>query len=919
MEWFIIGRDMHVLCNPSTDIPDSLPIDDSGDSMGQEIALANNVATGIYDFITDPDHPDSVHITEGNYIAFIDKYSKHRLYTMMTIEGDTDWTVHCEDVGLDLLNEDTAVWDLTGNPEPIAKTLGRVLDDTGWEIGINEIPDRSRATKYESLTDTQLARVGMICNTFECEADFEIEMQGSKVVKQVVNIYKELGEDRVQQRFIDNINLIALRRSGSIEDLCTCMRCFGKEDEETGEKLTIASIVYDDGRYFTTQGDTRIYDREARDKWSRYRAYYYDGDTASGGYINGTFEYDTDSAQELFNRGLSNLQSRNDVKVSYEASLYDLEADIGDTVQIADNRHNEKIYLSARVQSVRNHYTVKGEDTGVLANYQILVSNPTAALTDMLEELKSQIVTIEDSEVRYQVGISGTETPTGEWLDYIPDTDSGQYLWTQIIIDYSNNTSTQAYSVSKDGADGTDGKDGADGTDGRGVSNITEYYAASTSNTTAPTSWSTTVPTLTATNKYLWNYESMLMSDGTTVTTTKRVIGVYGDTGKGISTVVNYYLTTSASTGVTTSTSGWSTTPTATSEAVRYLWNYEKITYSDGTTTNTTPCIIGTHGVAGADGEDGRGIASTAITYQTSSSGTTVPTGTWQSVIPATPLGYYMWTRTIITYTDGTTSTGYSVSRNGVDGGDGIIISATAPESPVVNQLWQTASGQPIQRWDGSKWVLHYISVENLDVETLSAIKAYLGDVQSGTITNMYNGNLSIILGDHQLQFYDWTAANSQAGYISSQNVGGTTSASELLINGTYGVSIAIGGTTIATFGSDDMELGGVGVLSQFDTINDRLNTIPQFISGSAVKTASSSSVAMFTLAQLQTMFGASTAGTNNFTAVFTNGDGNAADTHIDGSTWVGSSLYAVFAASRSGTIRINYTIIYNPTLYQTS
>ena len=46
MEWFIIGRDMHVLCNPSTDSPDSLRIDDSGANQGQTISLTNNVAIG---------------------------------------------------------------------------------------------------------------------------------------------------------------------------------------------------------------------------------------------------------------------------------------------------------------------------------------------------------------------------------------------------------------------------------------------------------------------------------------------------------------------------------------------------------------------------------------------------------------------------------------------------------------------------------------------------------------------------------------------------------------------------------------------------------------------------------------------------------------------------------------------------------
>ena len=113
MQWFIIGRDMHVLCTPSTDLPQTLPIDDSGDSLGQEISITNNSAVGTYDFTTDPRHPDSVYITEGNYIAFRDKYGKDRLYTIMSIEGDEEWTVHCEDIGLDLINEYAVPWDYT--------------------------------------------------------------------------------------------------------------------------------------------------------------------------------------------------------------------------------------------------------------------------------------------------------------------------------------------------------------------------------------------------------------------------------------------------------------------------------------------------------------------------------------------------------------------------------------------------------------------------------------------------------------------------------------------------------------------------------------------------------------------------------------------------------------------------------------
>ncbi|SHK31766.1 pyocin knob domain-containing protein [Hespellia stercorisuis] len=65
-----------------------------------------------------------------------------------------------------------------------------------------------------------------------------------------------------------------------------------------------------------------------------------------------------------------------------------------------------------------------------------------------------------------------------------------------------------------------------------------------------------------------------------------------------------------------------------------------------------------------------------------------------------------------------------------------ITISSTAPTNPVTGQLWQTASGEPIMRWDGAKWALHFISVDNLNVDTLSAITANLGTVTAGMVGN---------------------------------------------------------------------------------------------------------------------------------------------------------------------------------------
>ena len=130
--------------------------------------------------------------------------------------------------------------------------------------------------------------------------------------------------------------------------------------------------------------------------------------------------------------------------------------------------------------------------------------------------------------------------------------------------------------------------------------------------------------------------------------------GKDGETGKGIKSVTNHYLATSSSSGVTTSTSGWTTTVQTITSSKKYLWNYETITYTDNSTTNTTPCIIGTYGEKGANGDDGNGIASITEHYAVSSSNTTAP-ASWSSTVPTmTKTNRYLWNYETIKYTNGT-------------------------------------------------------------------------------------------------------------------------------------------------------------------------------------------------------------------------------------------------------------------------
>lgn len=65
-------------------------------------------------------------------------------------------------------------------------------------------------------------------------------------------------------------------------------------------------------------------------------------------------------------------------------------------------------------------------------------------------------------------------------------------------------------------------------------------------------------------------------------------------------------------------------------------------------------------------------IISKSVTYQISASGTEAPTGNWSDkVVAATDTKPYLWTRTIVVYSDSNSTTSYSVSYRGKDGAPG--------------------------------------------------------------------------------------------------------------------------------------------------------------------------------------------------------------------------------------------------------
>lgn len=198
----------------------------------------------------------------------------------------------------------------------------------------------------------------------------------------------------------------------------------------------------------------------------------------------------------------------------------------------------------------------------------------------------------------------------GTWSPDIPTVNPGEYLWTRTTWFYSDGTSEQGFSVAKMGEQGPKGDRGND--------------------------------------------------------------GIPGKNGVGIrNTSVLYGLSASE----TVPPTAWYQNPPTLVKG-QWFWTKTVWTYTDNTTETgyqkTYVARDGNDGNNGIAGKDGVGIRSTTITYAQGTSGTVAPTTGWTSQVPNVPAGKYLWTKTVWSYTDNTNETGYSVSKIGEQGPQGV-------------------------------------------------------------------------------------------------------------------------------------------------------------------------------------------------------------------------------------------------------
>lgn len=726
-----------------------------------------------YTFTVSAKHQDAENVTAGNKVAFTYKGKSYYLNIVNTDQTEQTITATAWSLSFELINEDAGEYK-AGKAMSFAEYLTVFDAERTLKLGLNEVSDK-RITNEWTGTTSVLKRLFSLANVFSAEIEFETVLNRDYSLKEIVlNVYRKhsdtdsgIGEYRNDIVLRYGKGITGIRKTTDAEKLYTCIQPTGKDG------LTINGLdkkEYDENgniEYFTDGALIRA--PQARD---RFPSNIVNKDDA---YIMLRKEYDTDNQDKLYSMALSDLKTASEPVVTYEVDGY-FDTNIGDTVRMQDQEWTPVLYLQARVsEQVRSLTNPKTAKT-VFSNYKELTSEISDDLLQRMEDLinknkvytcsistnngiifkngigsttltayaydngvdvtgkleirwskdgtefyvgKSVTVNATDVDTKavysfealengikrgyYEVTITkvddgepgpvGPQGPPGEQgipgkpgadgrtqythiayansadgtKDFSVSDSNREYIGMYVDFELLDSTDPSKYAWSKiKGADGADGVPGKPGTDGR-----TPYFHVAYSNSA---DGSKDFSVSDSTNKqYIGQYTDFTQADSTDYrkyawTKIKGEDGHDGADGVGIKNVTKYYLASEKNSGITVNTPGWTTTMQTMTEAKKYLWSYEIIAYTDGTSTKTTPVIIGVHG------------------------------------------------------------------QNGEDGTSGIIVSPTPPENPKVGQLWQTASGEPIKRWDGSRWVLHYVSVENLDVQTLSAITVNAGELTAGKI-----------------------------------------------------------------------------------------------------------------------------------------------------------------------------------------
>ncbi|MEN2468214.1 phage tail spike protein, partial [Ornithinibacillus sp. JPR2-1] len=509
----------------------------------------------------------------------------------------------------------------------LSQHAGWALNNTGWTVGIVE-SEGVRTFNIENHTNPY-EFLKRIANEFEVELHFRVEHDGRRITSRYVDFLERIGEWRGREIEFGK-DLDSIRRVEK-QDIVTALLGLGPERED-GTRIEVL-----------------VTDEEALQRWGRVDEH------GNLHHLIEPYEIQSDrqemTEEEARQYTRTALNKRINTQVTYETTILDLEEvpglehekiRFGDTIRIKDVYFNPPLYLEAREFEMERSIKNKAKKDIKLGDYVEYTEEEVNAIWNQLRnEIKRRldrmaIVSITSTAGNVFKNAQGTTELTARTFvsGAERDEDGTLYDYQWMRFDKDGNHDTNFY------AEGKTITVTANDIDEKATYRVLVAYELEVINTAE----------ITISNVFDGEDGEPGPPGPKGDKGDPGPQGPQGPPGTSVVSIVEYYLATDQNSGVTTTTPGWTTTMQQMTPQKRYLWNYERINFSDGTHQNTNPVIIG---VYGDEGEEGRSIVGITEYYlaTSASSGVTRDTSGWTTTMQdTTPEKKYLWNYEKITW-----------------------------------------------------------------------------------------------------------------------------------------------------------------------------------------------------------------------------------------------------------------------------
>lgn len=346
-----------------------------------------------FSFKTYADYEDIDILRTGNHLSFVrmgaDGKEREYYLNIISVENDGE-EVAVESYGLlfELITEDIKPYRAESALSFIQYVQVFGFDSSIINIGINEVSDK-RITHEWSSTDTVLSRLYSLATVFDAEIEFVTELNDDYSLKRLtMNVYhahddkyQGMGTDRSAEilRFGDELTLI--RSKEDISELYTAIRPKGNDDltlTGMGERVVRDS----DGEieYIHYSGSDVIFAPQAKELYPATAL------STADGWIAHNWEYQTDNIETLYGQALAQLKKNSVPQISYDVEGF-IDAQIGDTFTLADERRNPTLYVKARIVEQIICFTDETRNKTTFDNFTTLQSQVSNSMMERMAQM----------------------------------------------------------------------------------------------------------------------------------------------------------------------------------------------------------------------------------------------------------------------------------------------------------------------------------------------------------------------------------------------------------------------------------------------------------------------------------------------------------------------------------------------------